>query len=266
MKMMKKIKILVLLILLSTYGFSQVVTTTPENPSAVEPITIRVDVSSVAVLNGVSPLYLWAWVPGCCDSPTNGEWTNSNETNRMTEVEPNIWEISFSSLKDFYQQPAGAIGEEIGFLVKAKDGTGDIKTNDLFLPIEPPRFVETEFRTFPANFSQNDIATIIYNPSLDTESDLVNASDIYVYMAADLKDGSNVVVSDWVDVGSNDNLKLTQQSDGKFMLTMIPAKMFSLTDEQVIDKITFVLRNQDGSVQLSDRFSFPFVLKTSEKF
>lgn len=265
---MKKISILILLFLLSiSYGFSQaIVTTEPANPSAVEPVTITIDVSGVGVLNGVEPLYLWAWVPGCCDSPTNGEWTNSNEANRMTKVADNIWSISFSSLKDFYQQPAGAIGEQIGFLAKAQDGSGDIKTEDLFLAIEPPRFVETEFRTFPANFSQEDIVTIFYNPTLDEESDLPNQSDIFVYMAAQLTDGTTLEAAPWSDVGTTESLRLTRQDDGKYTNVMIPSRMFNLSSGQNIEQVIFVLRNQDGTVQLSNRLAFPFVRNKIEKF
>lgn len=264
---MKKIQFLILFIFLTSYGFSQVITSIPEKPNPLEPVTIRVDVSSVSVLNGVEPLYIWAWIAGCCDSPTNGQWTDSNEANRMTKVADNIWEISLTSLADFYNQTAGTIGDKINFLVKAKDGTGDIKTNDLELAVSPPPFEDADFRSFPNKFSQEDIITVIYNPELDMESSLPDESEIYMYLTASLKDGGGTVeVSPWGEVGDNPELQLAQQADGRFTKVMVPSRMFNLTEGQEIDEITFVFRNKDGSIQLSDRTKSPFTLLKLEDF
>jgi Alpha amylase, catalytic domain/Secretion system C-terminal sorting domain len=82
-------------------------------------------------------LYLWAWSfdsndINIQDCPTNGTWTNSSETNRLTyNPGPDTYTISFVP-QMFYSRTG--IGR-IGFLVKAKNATGDKKTQDILLEV-----------------------------------------------------------------------------------------------------------------------------------
>lgn len=82
-------------------------------------------------------LYLWAWSYDINDSniidcPTNGTWTNSSETNRLTYNSGNdTYSITFIP-NTFYNR--SNIGR-IGFLVKAKDGTGDKKSQDMLVEV-----------------------------------------------------------------------------------------------------------------------------------
>lgn len=82
-------------------------------------------------------LYLWAWSfdsndLNIQDCPTNGAWTNSSETNRLTYVPGNdTYTISFVP-QTFYSRTG--IGR-IGFLVKAKNATGDKKSQDVLIEV-----------------------------------------------------------------------------------------------------------------------------------
>ena len=82
-------------------------------------------------------LYLWAWSfdsndLNIQDCPTNGTWTNSSETNRLTYVPGNdTYTISFVP-QTFYSRTG--IGR-IGFLVKAKNATGDKKSQDVLIEV-----------------------------------------------------------------------------------------------------------------------------------
>lgn len=77
-------------------------------------------------------LYLWAWMLDANnnpigDCPTNGTWTSSSETNRLTYNSANdTYTISFIP-EVFYSNTTFG---KMGFLVKAKDGSGNKKTND----------------------------------------------------------------------------------------------------------------------------------------
>ncbi|TRO65209.1 alpha-amylase family glycosyl hydrolase [Christiangramia sabulilitoris] len=78
---------------------------------------------------GVNDAYLWAWSYNNAgvqqDAPNNGSWDNSNEAHKLQEVNGKL-SISFK-VSEFF----GRTGiTRIGFLVKAKDGTGDKKTQD----------------------------------------------------------------------------------------------------------------------------------------
>ncbi|UCE94178.1 MAG: T9SS type A sorting domain-containing protein [Flavobacteriaceae bacterium] len=125
-------KLLLLFLILSTLANAQQQNVTfevvPESFSENDEITITASDFSPAVW-GVTDVYLWAWssVNGVEeDSPTNGEWTNSNEAQKMTNNGDGTYSISFVP-KDFYERTGL---ETIGFLVKAKNGTGDKKSQD----------------------------------------------------------------------------------------------------------------------------------------
>lgn len=82
-------------------------------------------------------LYLWAWSfdsndLNIQDCPTNGTWTSSSETNRLTYVPgTDTYTISFVP-QTFYSRTG--IGR-IGFLVKAKNATGDKKSQDILIEV-----------------------------------------------------------------------------------------------------------------------------------
>lgn len=135
---MKRFLLLCLLFPVIVFAQQQTVTYTiapavfEENQS----ITITINGSSINESTwGVSnnALYLWAWSfdvndANIQDCPTNGAWTNSSETNRLTYNSGNdTYTITFVP-NTFYNRTG--IGR-IGFLVKAKDGTGDKKSQDI---------------------------------------------------------------------------------------------------------------------------------------
>ena len=118
---------------------AQVQTITPTvSPNPFErnqQITITVQGSQInEVTWGVTgnALYLWAWMQdangnGIGDCPTNGTWTSSSETNRMTyNSGTDTYTMTFIP-QTFYNN---TVFGKMGFLVKAKDGSGDKKTND----------------------------------------------------------------------------------------------------------------------------------------
>jgi hypothetical protein len=82
-------------------------------------------------------LYLWAWSYDINDSnivdcPSNGSWTSSNETNRLTYNSGNdTYSITFTPNTFYGRSNLG----RIGFLVKAKDGTGDKKSQDMLVEV-----------------------------------------------------------------------------------------------------------------------------------
>ena len=99
-------------------------------------ITITIQGSSInEVTWGITgnELYLWAWsfdtnLGNLQDCPTNGSWDNSSETNRFTyNSGSDTYTISFVPTSFFSRAGIG----RIGFLIKAKDGNGDKKSQDI---------------------------------------------------------------------------------------------------------------------------------------
>ncbi|AUC14890.1 alpha-amlyase [Tenacibaculum sp. SZ-18] len=130
---MKKIFILLSFLIPSILIGQQQNVTFSVSPSTFnedEQITITVsDVNPASW--GVTDIYLWSWSydtndGNIIDSPTNGSWTNSNEAQKLTNNGDGTYSISFTPTT-FYNR--SGIGR-IGMLVKAKDGSGDKKSQD----------------------------------------------------------------------------------------------------------------------------------------
>ena len=116
-----------------SFGYSQVQTgsfsVTPSSFYEDETITITVSGIDPSIW-GVSDIYLWAWYykngvqQG--DSPNNGTWDNSSEVQKLSANGDGTFSISFIP-NDFFEDSDIS---RMGVLVKAKDGTGDKKTQD----------------------------------------------------------------------------------------------------------------------------------------
>lgn len=140
---MKKI-ILLCFTLFAASAFSQQQTITytvaPTSFEENQSVTLTFNGSSINEATwGVTgnALYLWAWSfdsndLNIQDCPTNGTWTSSLETNRLTYVPgTDTYTISFVP-QTFYSRTG--IGR-IGFLVKAKNATGDKKSQDILIEV-----------------------------------------------------------------------------------------------------------------------------------
>jgi len=140
---MKKITS-ILLFLVSSMSFGQQQTVSYNvAPTAFEEnqsITVTIQGSSVNEATwGVAgnALYLWAWSydindANIVDCPTNGTWTSSSETNRLTyNSGSDTYTITFTPNVFYGRSNLG----RIGFLVKAKDGTGDKKSQDILVEV-----------------------------------------------------------------------------------------------------------------------------------
>ncbi|NDP23045.1 MAG: alpha-amylase, partial [Paludibacter sp.] len=140
---MKK-TILLILFLLSIGANAQLQTVTysisPATFEEAAAITITINGSSINETTwGVTgnALYLWAWAFDLDDTtqkgtPLNGSWTASDEASKFT----------YNSGADTYTKTitptvyynTTSIGK-IGFLIKAKDGTGDKKSQDMLAEV-----------------------------------------------------------------------------------------------------------------------------------
>tara|TARA_R110002051_G_scaffold41085_1_gene85024 strand:- start:5258 stop:8641 length:3384 start_codon:yes stop_codon:yes gene_type:complete len=137
---MKKNILLFLLLTHLTFSWAQqqnvTATVSPEvfNESDVVTLTFNgnsIDESAWGI--STNALYLWSWSFDLTDSnimdcPTNGQWTNSNEANKLTyNAGTDSYSISFTPTTFYNRTNIG----KIGFLIKAKDGTGDKKSQDI---------------------------------------------------------------------------------------------------------------------------------------
>ncbi|MCL7763558.1 alpha-amylase family glycosyl hydrolase [Polaribacter sp. Z014] len=134
---MKKITFLILFI--TSFTFSQVQNVTfsvsPATFNETDPITITVS-NITAASWGVSDIYLWSWSydnedANSMDSPTNGSWSSSNEAQKLTNNNNGTYSITFTPTTFYNRTGLG----RIGMLVKAKDGSGDKKSQDQYFEV-----------------------------------------------------------------------------------------------------------------------------------
>ena len=181
---MKKIIQLVLLFLGCTVFAQQQTVTYSIAPTAFEEttaITVTINGSSVNEATwGVvgNALYLWAWSfdindANIVDCPTNGSWTSSSETNRLTyNAGSDTYIITFTPTTFYSRTNIG----RIGFLVKAKDGTGDKKSQD----------ITSEVGLFQVNLTaplQNSSTIITLGGNLNITANNTNGSASYNLLA-----------------------------------------------------------------------------------
>ncbi len=134
MQLIMKKLLLIFLTLLSSYTFAQqqnvtfAITPSPFNEDDQITITVsNVDPSAW----GVTDIYLWAWSfdlndANSMDSPTNGSWTNSDEAQKLTDNNNGTYSITLTPTTFYNRTGIGSMG----FLIKAKDGSGDKKSQD----------------------------------------------------------------------------------------------------------------------------------------
>ncbi|MBA3900033.1 MAG: glycosyltrehalose trehalohydrolase, partial [Bacteroidetes bacterium] len=110
-------------------------TTNPQFFNATQQVTLTVSGVDTS-LWGVTDIYLWAWyfdsnLAPAGDSPTNGTWTNSSESQKFTNNGNGTFSYTFTPSVLFADSDIG----RIGVLAKAKDGTGDKKTQDHLIDV-----------------------------------------------------------------------------------------------------------------------------------
>ncbi|WP_413999498.1 alpha-amylase family glycosyl hydrolase [Flavobacterium sp. W1B] len=193
------------------------------NPATFEEttaITITINGSSInEAAWGVTgnALYLWAWAFDTSGStqkgtPNNGDWTASTEASRFT----------YNSATDTYTKTitptayynTAGIGK-IGFLIKAKDGTGDKKSQDILVavgsfqvalsaPVENSSTViasGTNFNIVATN-TNGDASYVLKANGVVLNSNLSTASYSYTHAAVATNQNYELVVSQGSNVVS----------------------------------------------------------------
>ncbi|MEO7264176.1 MAG: hypothetical protein ABIW38_04650 [Ferruginibacter sp.] len=213
-----------------------VVTTIPSSFTAEDVVKIIVDVSAVGNLAGKEPLYLWTFTPNN-PPPGNGDWTNSNEVRRMTKEATNKWSVTFKPT-DYYGVAPSEI-TRIQFLVKAKDGTGDQKTNDITLNVDPLIYVPVVFRTFPKFVGVNEIITAYLDQNYAT--DVVTERMLPATVEISLFNGA-------IQVGTTQSVNLKNEGNKVWSYIFFPPAFFNLSANAVADRLKFKFKGtgRDG--------------------
>jgi hypothetical protein len=273
---MKKtwIKTLFCSLLIGGYSVSAQVSTEPaEDINPEESLKIIVDISKLdasqehvvnlqtAAASG-EDLYIWTWSPAehpATHPLTNGlgaeAWKNSNDTLRMTKEAEDIYSYTLTPT-EFYEVDAATVyANDIKFLVKPKDGGGfgdpDFKSEDLIVPIDPPKLERDPGYAFPAFASDNDIMAIVYENGRETKVSMQNlgADECYFFPVATLSDSTTVNIEPFLfSAGNNPMLKMDYQGGQTFRKLIHPRSFFNIPDGLSITKMDIaIIRKVYGS-------------------
>jgi glycosidase len=242
-------KTLLFLLFIGTALTAQVQNVTFEVSPAIfqEDDEITITVSNVnPAAWGVTDIYLWAWSSDLNftneqDAPNNGTWSNSNEAHKLTNMGNGTYTITFVPTQFYGRTGIGSIG----FLVKAKDGTGDKKSQDALYnvgQVEVPPVTE-------APVPNGMLDGINLNPADPTKVILVLYAPMkeFVYLIGDF--------NDWQ---KNDNYLLKKDSaKNRFWI-----ELAGLTPE-FDHKYQYLV---DGTMRIADPYSTVILDESNDQF
>ena len=220
---MKKIILLVSLFFsIIAIGQQQSITYAVSPATFEETTSITITVNGSSVNEGVwgvtgNALYIWTWSfdindANSIDCPTNGIWNASNEANRFTYNSATDTYTKTFTPNVFYNR--NGIGK-IGFLVKAKDGTGDKKSQDNFVEVGAYQVTLTA----PAENSSTIIAS---GGSLTISATNTGGNASYVLKANGTNLNTNAATSSYsynhTNITGNQNYEL-QVTQGTTVIT-----------------------------------------------
>ena len=187
-------------------------------------ITITINGSSINEATwGVTgnSLYMWAWafeLDGVTQkvTPINGDWNNSVETSKFTyNVANDTYTKTFTPTT--YYNTTG-IGK-IGFLIKAKDGTGDKKSQDILVEV--------------GSFQVNLTAPI------QNSATIINS-------------GSNFTIT---ATNTNGNANYNLKSNGVSIHTNSSTSSYSFTQSNITSNQNYELEVIQGTTTITKKFS-----------
>jgi hypothetical protein len=259
---MKKIILLTLFFLSIVVSAQQQTVTYSINPATFEEttsITITINGSSVdEAAWGVTgnALYLWAWAFDTNDTtqkgtPLNGTWNASDEASRFTyNIGPNTYSKTFTPTT--YYNTAG-IGK-IGFLIKAKDGTGDKKSQDIL----------AEVGSFQVNLTspaQNSSTILASGGSLNIAANNTGGSASYNLKSNGVSINTNAATASYsythstITENQNYELEVTQAATvivKKFSVIVNPGAVSATVPSGLLDGINYTTADATTAILVLD--------------
>ena len=247
--MIKKIFLIFFLFSTVVYSQQQTITysITPTVFEETDAITLTINGNSINEATwGVTgnALYLWSWsydlnLSNQLDCPTNGTWTNSNEANRLTYNSGNdTYTLTFTPTAFYSRTNIG----RIGFLVKAKDGTGDKKSQDVLVDVG-------SFRVTMGNPAQNSTTILTSGSNLSISASNIGGNANYVLKSngSIINSQSNIASYSYAhnNITENQNYKLEVTLNGdtitkEFSVLIDPGSNIGIMPTTYQDGITYL--------------------------
>jgi len=185
-------------------------------------------------------LYMWTWQPSDpLPGGGNGEWTNSNEANVMTQDpnNPAHWYKEIIPINFYGQEPASFYVTGISFLIKRKSGAavdgGEPKSADQNVPLIPLTCVD-RVCPFPQKWFQDEYLYIVYDNNQEPNAGLQNLGpdEALIYYRYRINGGAQLTLQ-----GTDERFQLTYDGDGYFSISMLPEEFFDLTEGEELTEL-----------------------------
>ncbi|MBB4800453.1 1,4-alpha-glucan branching enzyme [Flavobacterium nitrogenifigens] len=247
---MKKTLLSIFLLMAVTVFAQQQTVTYSINPSTFEdttPITITINGNSVNETSwGISTthaLYLWSWSydindTNQSDSPSNGTWTASNEAAKFTyNAGTDTYTKTITPSTYFSRNGIG----RIGFLVKAKDGTGDKKSQDIVVEVG-------SFQVSLTSPAENSTSIIASGGNLNISATNTNGAASYTLKANGTIINTNASTSSYsyshTNITANQSYELTVTQgtttiSKKFSVVVNPNTVSQAMPSGLVDGINY---------------------------
>ncbi len=198
------------------------------------------DWATADVPAGEPNLFMWTWQPSDpLPGGGNGEWTNSNDANVMTQDQnnPAHWYKEMIPTNFYGQDPASFYTTGISFLIKRKDGSaidgGEPKSADQNVPLIPLSCVD-RICPFPQKWFQDEYLYIVYDNNQEPIAGLQNLGpdDALIYYRYRINGGAQQTLQ-----GTDERFQLTYDGEGFFSMVMLPEEFFGLNPGEELTEI-----------------------------
>lgn len=229
--MKKTLFAILMLCSLSVQRTNAQVTSSPLIYTAIDEVTITVDVTGTPMA-GEANAFIWIFSnPDATDAEAattrpkkdgvvNGAWGNSSDAAKMTAAGTNKWSFTFKGNELFGLPPSQLVS--YGFLVKAKDGSKQTPDYKPF-KFDPLVFVPTKMRVFPNKVGATDVIGVNFDQSLTNVTDEQRMMPVSVTVI--LEGPGNVVLGTKV-------IALKKESTTIWAAYFIPTYTFGVTEAQ----------------------------------
>lgn len=224
----------------------------PQPASFGENLSIVFNAALSTEMQGVSPVYMWAWANEYDPSepPGQGSWGAYTDKALCEQIEGDIWRKDFVPLE--YWETTTPM-TEFGYLFA--NSTGTAQTTDQLLPVSPPFNCDKPSITFPRLFTQGDVVTIVCNTNMEEFESLAGVDKVYIWSYTnngDSTDYNPLPNWNWIVYPPDkvNNALMENKGNGIHEITFIPWYYYSVDNpEYIINKLTFIFRNRLGSIK-----------------
>lgn len=199
-------------------------TTNPEFFEADQQVTITVEGVNPNLWS-TSDLYLWMWFTDSngleTDSPANGQWSNSDEAQKMTNNGDGSFSYTFTPSTLFNSTDIS----EIGVLAKAKNGSGDKKTQDHLISVGTYQVSLNQPTQDLSILESGDQFTISAQSNLTSDFELYANNTLISSVAANTNFSYNYTVNTDTDfelVANHTNSNASESFQFSAMITPMP--------------------------------------------